>query len=152
VQLRWHHCVFLCSALSSFSAAEKAFLRQWAENINHFNEQRDLLGRFAMNTDDMQKFGKGSMDIATNAAGAWGKAAQAIAVEFVDYTKKSAEASAAAWEKLLGAKSLDKAIEIQTEYLRSSYEDFVAEAAKFGELYTDMARQAYQPFESALRK
>ena len=127
-------------------------MRQWDENINHFNEQRDLLGRFAMNTDDMQKFGKGGMDMAMNAAGAWGKTAQAIAVEFVDYTKKSAEASAAAWEKLLGAKSLDKAIEIQTEYLRSSYDDFVAEAAKFGELYTDMARQAYQPFESALRK
>jgi phasin family protein len=105
-----------------------------------------------MNPDDMQKFGKGSMDMAMNAAGAWSKTAQAITVEFVEYTKKTAEASAAAWEKLLGAKSLEKAIEVQTEYLRSSYEDFVAEAAKLGELYTDMARQTYQPFESALRK
>lgn len=102
-----------------------------------------------MTNEDMQNFGKSSMDAAMTAAGAWSRAAQAIAVEVVDYTKKSAESSAAAWEKLLGAKSLEKAIEVQSEYVRSSYEDFVAEAAKLGELYADLARQAYRPFEAA---
>ena len=53
-----------------------------------------------MTTEDMQKLGKGSMDMAMTAAGAWSKTAQAIAVEFVDYTKRSAESSTAAWEKL----------------------------------------------------
>ena len=105
-----------------------------------------------MTTDDMQKFGKNSMEMATAAAGAWSKAAQAIAVELVDFTKKSAESSTAAWEKLLGAKSLEKALEEQTEYFRSSYEDFVAEATKLGELYADLAKQAYRPFEGAMTK
>lgn len=105
-----------------------------------------------MTTEDMQKFGISSMDAAMTAAGAWSKAAQAIALEFVDYTKKSAESSAAAWEKLLSAKSLESAVEVQTEYLRSSYEDFVAQAAKFGQLYTDLARQAYRPLEGTLTK
>ncbi len=105
-----------------------------------------------MTTEDMQKLGKNGMDTAMNAAGAWSKAAQAIAVEFVDYTKRSTESSAAAWEKLLGAKSVEKAIEVQTEFLRASYEDFVAEAAKIGELYADLARNAYRPFEGALTK
>lgn len=105
-----------------------------------------------MTTDDFQKLGKNSMDMAMTAAGAWNKAAQAITVELVDYSKKSAESSAAVWEKLLGAKSLDKAIEVQTEYFRSSYEGFVAEAAKIGELYADLARQAYRPFEGIMPK
>jgi hypothetical protein len=105
-----------------------------------------------MTTEDMQKFGKSGMDAAMTAAGAWSRAAQAIAVEFVDYTKKSAESSAAAWEKLVSAKSLEKAVEVQSEYVRSSYEDFIAEATKLGELYTDLARQAYRPFEGALTK
>jgi len=105
-----------------------------------------------MTTDDLQKFGKQNMDMAMTAAGAWNKAAQAIAVELVDYSKKSAESSAAVWEKLLGAKSLEKALEVQTEYFRSSYEDFVAEATKLGELYADLARQAYRPFEGVLAK
>ncbi len=100
----------------------------------------------------MQKFGKNSTDTVLTSFGAWSKGAQAIAVEVVDYSKKTAECSAAAWEKLIGAKSLEKAMEVQTEYLKSSYEDFVAEAAKLGELYVDLAKEAYKPFESALAK
>ena len=73
-----------------------------------------------MSVDPMQKFGKGNMDMAMTAFGAWAKNAQAIATEVADYSKKSFEDSAAAFEKLIGAKSLEKAMEVQTEYLRSS--------------------------------
>lgn len=105
-----------------------------------------------MTNEDMQKFGKDSMAMAMSSLGAFSKSAQAIAVEVVDYSKKSAEVSAAAWEKLLGAKSLETAMEVQSEYLKSSYEDFVAEATKLGELYVDLAKEAYKPFEGAMAK
>ena len=70
------------------------------------------------------------------------KSWQAIAAEMADYSKKSFEQGTAATEKLLGAKSLDKAIEVQSEYVKSAYEGFVAEATKLGELYADLARRA----------
>lgn len=105
-----------------------------------------------MTNEDMQKFSKDSMAMAMSSLGTFSKSAQAIAVEVVDYSKKSAEVSAAAWEKLLGAKSLEKAMEVQSEYLKSSYEDFVAEATKLGELYVDLAKEAYKPFEGAMAK
>ncbi len=105
-----------------------------------------------MTNDDMQKIGKKSVDIALTTFGAWSKGAQAIAVEIVDYSKKSTVGCTAAWEKLLGAKSLDKAMEVQSEYLKSSYEDFVAEATKLGELYVDLAKEAYKPFDGAFAK
>jgi len=100
-----------------------------------------------MSTDPMQKFGKESMDMAMKAFGVWTKNTQAIASEVADYSKKSFEDSAAAFQKLVGAKSLEKAMEVQTEYLQSSYEELVAETAKIGELYADLAREAYKPFE-----
>ena len=105
-----------------------------------------------MSTDEMHKFGQESMDMAMNSFGAWTKGAQAIMAEVADYSKKSFEESAAAWEKLLSVKSLDKAIELQSEYLKSSYEDFVAEATKLGELYADFAKEAYKPFEGVMAK
>jgi phasin family protein len=105
-----------------------------------------------MTTDEIHKLGKDSMDMAMTSWGAWSKSAQAIAVEVVDYSKKSVEGSAAAWEKLIGAKSFEKVMEVQSEYLKSSYEDFVAEATKLGELYADLAKDAYKPFEGALAK
>ncbi len=105
-----------------------------------------------MTTEEMQKMGKDSMDSMMSSLGAWTKNAQAIAAEITDYSKKSIEDSAAAWERLLGAKSLEKAMEIQSDYLKSSYEDFVAEATKLGELYADFAKDAYKPFEGALAR
>ncbi|HTV37374.1 MAG TPA: phasin family protein [Xanthobacteraceae bacterium] len=105
-----------------------------------------------MTNEDMEKMGKKSVDMTLASFGAWTKGAQAIAVEVVDYSKKSTEGCAAAWEKLMGAKSLDKAMEVQSEYVKSSYEDFVAEATKLGELYVDLAKEAYKPFEGAFAK
>lgn len=104
-----------------------------------------------MTTDEMQKFGKDSLE-AMMSFGPWAKNAQAIAAEMADYSRKSFEGCAAAWEKLLGAKSLEKAMEVQNEYLKSSYEDFVAQATKLGELYSDLAKEAYKPFEGVFPK
>jgi phasin family protein len=107
---------------------------------------------FIMTPEEMQKFSKDSMETAMSSLGAWSKSAQAIVTEVTDYSKKTAEGSAAAWEKLLGAKTMEKAMEVQSEFLKSSYSDFVAEATKLGELYADLAKEAYKPFEGALAK
>jgi phasin family protein len=95
---------------------------------------------------------KDSMDMAMASFGTWTKNAQAIATEVADYSKKSFEGSAAAWEKLIGAKSIEKAMEVQSEYLKSSYEDFVAQSTKLGELYAGLAKEAYKPFEGVMAK
>jgi hypothetical protein len=104
------------------------------------------------NFDELQKLGKDNMDIAMKAFGATSKSVQAIAAEVADYSKKSFEDASAAAEKLLGAKSLEKAIEIQSEYVKTAYEGFVAEATKLGELYTDLAKETYKPYEGFLSK
>ncbi len=69
-----------------------------------------------------------------------------------DYSKKAFEDSASTVEKLMAAKSVDKAMEIQTDYMKSAYEGFVAQATKFGELYADLAKDAYKPLEGMVAK
>ena len=104
------------------------------------------------NFDDFQKLGKDNMDVCMKQFGTVSKGWQAIATEFADYSKKSFEEGSATLEKLLGAKSLEKAIEIQSAYAKSAYETFVAEATKMGELYTDLAKETYKPFEGMMAK
>ena len=77
---------------------------------------------------------------------------QAIATAYGDYTKKSFEDSRAFVEKLTGAKSLDKAFEMQTEYAKSAYETFVADSQKIAGLYTDLAKQTFKPLEGIVAK
>ena len=105
-----------------------------------------------MTDEDTQKAGKAAMDMTLNAFGVWSKGAQAIAMEVMAYAKKSAESSAQAWEKLAGAKSLETAFEVQTQYARSAYEEFVAESAKLSQLYVDFAREAYAPLQTAFEE
>ena len=104
------------------------------------------------NFDDAQKFGKENMDLALKSFGAVSKSMQAIAVEVADYSKKSFEDSTAAMEKLMGAKTLEKAIEVQSDYFKSAYEGFVSEANKIGDLCSDLAKETYKPFEGFLAK
>ncbi len=98
--------------------------------------------------DQFQKFGQDNLDAIVKTFGAVSKGAQTIAVETADYAKKSFEQSTATFEKLAGAKSLDKALEIQTDYLKSAYEGIVAQSTKIGTLYADVAREAFKPFET----
>ena len=104
------------------------------------------------NFDDVQKISKDNVDATMKSFGALSKASQSIATEFADFTKKSFEDGTKVMEKLLGAKSLDKAMEIQTDYAKTAYEGFVAQATKMGELYADLAKETYKPFESYMAK
>ena len=104
------------------------------------------------NFDDLQKLGKDNADTSMKQFGTVQKGFQAIATEVADYSKKSFEDGTAAFEKLIGAKSFEKAIEIQSDYVKSAYESFIAEATKIGELYTGFAKETYKPFEAMAAK
>lgn len=104
------------------------------------------------NFDELQSLGKDNVDVALKQLGAVSKGFQAIATEFADYSKKSFEQSSAAAEKLLGSKSFEKAIEVQSDYVKTAYETLVAEATKLGQLYADLAKETYKPIEGLIAK
>jgi hypothetical protein len=98
--------------------------------------------------DSAQIVGKEFMDGGLKSFAAVSKGIQAIA----EYSKKSFETTSGMFEKLLAAKSVEKAVEIQSDYAKQAYESFVAQATRMGELYADMAKDAYKPFESVVAK
>jgi len=104
------------------------------------------------NFDEFQKLGKEQLEAATTASASLAKGMQSIAAETIDYSKKSLETNSAHLEKMLGAKSLDDAIQAQSEYAKSAYEGFVAQATKISELYTNLAKVAFKPFETIIAK
>ena len=77
---------------------------------------------------------------------------QTIANAYGDYTKKSLQDTRSLVEKLMGVRSLDKVIEIQTEFARQAYETFVAESQKICELYSELAKQIFKPVEGFVAK
>jgi hypothetical protein len=104
------------------------------------------------NFEDFQKFSKQQLDAVNAATTTVAKGLQEIAAESSDYSKKAFAATSAVVEKLLGAKSVETAIQIQTEYAKSAYEGFVAQASKINEIYVKLAAEAFKPVESAIAK
>ncbi len=122
----------------------------------NFARQRDVKKPTITASDPAPVASDPAPDIATSAAdrptNAFAGGFQAIATAYADYTKKSFEDTKSFVEKLSGAKSLDKAIEIQTEFAKAAYETFVAQSQKIGALYGDLAKQSYKPFSGLVAK
>ena len=112
-------------------------------NANQNNANRNL---------SQPQDGREQIDAATASMNSFPGGFHAIATAYSDYTKKSFEDTRAFVEKLSGAKSVDKAIEIQTEFAKSAFETFMAESQKIGALYRDLATQSYKPFGDLLAK
>ena len=50
-------------------------------------------------------------------------------------------------ERLIGVKSLDKAIDVQSKYAKAIYENCTAQVTKLGKLYADLVKEAFWPYE-----
>lgn len=102
--------------------------------------------------EELQNYGKEQYENVVASANDVQHTVQAIVTAFGDYSKKSFEEGSAFFEKLVASKSLDKAIEVQTEYAKNSYETFMAESQKIGALYAELAKQSFKPFEGLVGK
>ncbi|MBR1125568.1 phasin family protein [Bradyrhizobium lablabi] len=76
---------------------------------------------------------------------------QTIASAYRDYTRKSLEDAQSYVEKLSSVRSLDKAMEVQTEFAKQAYETFAADSRKIRDLYGEFFKQSMRlpmlPFE-----
>ena len=97
--------------------------------------------------DDIQKAANESVVATTRSFQGATRVTQAIASQIADYSKRSFEQGTKTVENLLGARSLDKAVEVQNEYARAAYEDYVSHATKLGQLYTELAQETFKAYQ-----
>jgi hypothetical protein len=77
---------------------------------------------------------------------------QTIANAYAEYARTSMQESRSLVEKLMAVRSLDRAIELQSEFARGAYTNFVAESQKICGLYGRWVRQIFRPWEVAAAK
>jgi Phasin protein len=77
---------------------------------------------------------------------------QTIANAYRDYTRKSFEEIGCYFEQLTSARSLDKAMKVQADFMKRAYETSVSESRRIYELHNRLAKQTFQPFQSLVGK
>lgn len=102
--------------------------------------------------EDFQSIGQENLGAAIASVSVWTRGWQAIAAEYADFSKRTFEQSTRAFEDTINARSIDRALEVQAEYAKASYEDFLGEVNKIGEMYMTTARRAFAPNEATATK
>ena len=99
--------------------------------------------------EEFQRVGKDGFDAVVSSFGEANKGFQALAAEITAYSKKSFEDGTRALQQLIGAKSVEQVIEIQSQYAKKAYDTHIAEMSKLGEMYVAIARDVYNPVQSS---
>jgi hypothetical protein len=96
-----------------------------------------------------QKVSKEGFDAAVRSLSEVNKGFQALAAEVTGYSTNAFEDGIRTWEQLLGAKSVEQAIEVQSQYAKRAYDSYMAEISKLGEMCIGLARNVSKPVEQA---
>jgi hypothetical protein len=102
--------------------------------------------------ESAQKLGEDNVEIAMKTFGSLSTGIQTVASEIAAYNRMSYERGAAFLQDLAGAKSVGRALEIQTNYWKSSYEDFASEITRLGEIWAGIAQTATKPQDGQARR
>ena len=70
-----------------------------------------------------------------------------LAKAYEDYARKSLEQTRVLFEKLVHARSLDKALELQTDFVKRACETFMTDSQKILDLHQGLARQRFAYLE-----
>lgn len=103
-----------------------------------------------LNFEEATKTNSQAIDAALKSYADAAKGVQAIAAETADYSKKSIEDAVSHVQTLSSVRSLEAAFELQSNFAKSYYENFVAEATRLSGLYAGIAKAVYTPYEAAV--
>ncbi len=77
---------------------------------------------------------------------------QTITNAYGDFARKSIEQTGSFFEQLAGVRTLDKALELQGEFAKQSFETFVSESRKIRELHSELTMQRLRHLEGFVAK
>jgi phasin family protein len=94
---------------------------------------------------DFATLGKGHFEAVVKANTALAKGAEEISKELVGYARTSLEQAASATKALFGAKTLQDVIALNSDYAKTSINEFLANSAKLSDLTVKVANEAFEP-------
>jgi phasin family protein len=104
------------------------------------------------NIEKVQQTADDIDNAATASAHTFASSFQTIATAHADYAKKAMQDSSEFFAKLTSVNEPAKVMELQSEYVKSAYETFVAESKKLSELYADLFKQTTKPLQDLIAK
>ena len=98
--------------------------------------------------EDVTKFQKDNLEAVVSASNVYAKGFETFGKTWYALTQETVEASAAVAKALLGAKTLKEAVDLQTDFAKTTFDKFVAEGTKLSEMSIKVANEALEPINA----
>ncbi|SRR5690348_12874572 len=98
--------------------------------------------------DKFLGLGKDNLEAVVAAATVAGKGAETLHNELYAYSKQSIEDSVAATKAVLASKSAHEAFELQTDFAKTAFDQYVSQVTKMNEIFAATAKDAFTPFQT----
>lgn len=99
---------------------------------------------------ELQALNKGNVEALIQSGTIASQGAEDLSREVVAYAQASFDKSVTTGKALLTAKSLKEVIDLQTDYVKSSFDAFTAEASRIQDLTTRVTSAAFAPLNARL--
>jgi phasin family protein len=96
-------------------------------------------------------YGRGTLEAYVKAANVAGKGAEILHNEIYAYSRQSFADSVSAAKAVFGSKSVHEALELQSDFMKSSFEAYVGEVTRLGEIAFATAKDAIVPLQGQVQ-
>ena len=100
--------------------------------------------------DEVASFGKENVDAYVLSGTLIAKGVESMGKELMSMAQSAVETNVATTKALFGAKTVREVIDLQTEFSRSAFDNFVAESAKLTEMSMNLANDAIEPIQARM--
>jgi len=106
---------------------------------------KDNVEKSLASLNDMNAHSKKNLEAIVASVTAATKGAEALGAQAMAFSKTSVENQVAAAKALAGAKSVQEAVELQTAWVKTSMEAYMAEFARWGETVSGSVKDSVKP-------
>lgn len=132
------------STIENAAGRAQALFAEWNDRTKVAVEKSTKL------VEDANDFAKGNVEALVESGRIAAKGFESLGQEAAEYGRKSFESATAALKNLAAVKSPAEFFKLQSDYLRTSFDSYVAEASKNTEAMIKLAGDAAQPISNRI--
>ena len=131
---------------AAFKAGTEAFEKGYQQFTAMTKDQLEkMFPAGAKSFDEVVAFNKGNVDAAVAAGKAATTAWQTIGKQIAEFNQAAIETSLANAKALMSCKTVQEAVELQTEQARTGFDSALAQSTKLGEIAVKATNDAFAP-------
>ena len=143
--------ISLEETVAASQEAMQTFLKAGTEGYEKaFGSTRAKMEEVVKNYDQFALNGKDNVEAVMAAGNACTKGMEAINGEIMAFTKQVMENNVAAAQAVMGAKTLQEMVELQSQFAKASFDGFVSQSTKVSEMATKVAKETSEPLNQRM--